>query len=253
MASPEVRLGDQNMTVNQEMEMIWDVVDVNPQGDAVVHQKFDRVRTKMNMPQIGAIEYDSASEQPPVGLAAMLAPVYKAMTDAEFELTMTSRGEIKDVKIPQRLLEALTKSPNAAALGDLATPDGFKKMMSQSALVLPENAPQVGEQSSTKVELNTPMGGKQIVETTYRYDGTKDVDGVTCAVFQPNMKMSYEGENQPKIKAQESEGEILFNGEAGRLNSSKLSQKLTMEQAGGVQMQIDQTITVEVKPADEKR
>jgi uncharacterized protein DUF6263 len=243
-------LGEQNMTIHQVMNMIWNVVDAKEGGDALIRQKFDRVQTKMTMPPLGVIEYDSASDQAPVGLAAMLAPIYKALTEAEFELTMTPRGEIKDVKIPEKLIEALKTSPNAAALGDLATPDGFKKMMSQSALVLPENAPQAGEQSATKVELSAPGGGKQIVETTYRYDGTKDVDGVNCAVFQPTLKMAYEGENQPKIKEQESSGEILFNVEAGRLHSSKLDQKMTMEQGAGMQMKINQTIAVEVKPAE---
>jgi hypothetical protein len=243
-------LGDQNMTIHQVMNMIWNVVESKEDGDALIRQKFERVQTKMTMPPLGVIEYDSTSDQAPVGLAAMLAPVYKALTESEFELTMTPRGEIKDVKIPEKLIEALKASPNAAALGDLATPDGFKKMMSQSALVLPENAPQAGEQSDTKVEMSAPFGGKQIIDTTYRYDGTKDVDGVTCAVFQPTLKMAYEGENQPKIKEQESSGEILFNVDAGRLHSSKLNQKMTLEQAAGMLMKINQTIAVEVKPAE---
>jgi hypothetical protein len=204
----------------------------------------------MNMPPVGVIEYDSASNEAPVGFAAMLAPVYKALTESEFELTITDRGEIKDVKIPEKLIESLKNSPNAAAMGDLATPDGFKKMMSQSALVLPEKAPTEGEQSATKVELNAPMGGKQIVETTYRYEGTRDVDGATCAVFRPTLKMSYEGGNQPNIKEQESSGEILFNVDAGRLHSSKLDQKMVMEQGAGMQMKIGQSIAVEVKPAE---
>jgi hypothetical protein len=176
--------------------------------------------------------------------------MYKALTEAEFELTMTNRGEIKDVKIPEKLLEALKNSPNSAALGDLTTPEGFKKMLSQSALVLPEKQPQPGEQSSTKTEVNLPTGGKQIVETTYRYDGTKDIDGITCAVFQPTLKMAYEGDNQPKIKEQESTGEILFNIEAGRLHSSKLDQSMAMEQAAGMQMKLNQSIAVEVKAAE---
>jgi hypothetical protein len=243
-------LGNQNMQIHQVMNMIWDVVEAKEDGDALIRQKFDRVQTKMTMPPLGVVEYDSASDQAPVGIAAMLAPVYKALTEAEFELTMTPRGEIKDVMIPEKLIEALKASPNAAALGDLATPDGFKKMMSQSALVLPENAPQAGEQSETKVEMGAPFGGKQIVQTTYRYDGTKDIDGVTCAAFQPTMTMAYEGENQPKIKEQESSGEILFNIAAGRLHSSKLDQKMTMEQAAGMLMTINQKIAVEVKPAE---
>ena len=56
-------LGEQNMTIHQVMNMIWNVVDAKEGGDAVIRQKFDRVQTKMTMPPVGVIEYDSASDQ----------------------------------------------------------------------------------------------------------------------------------------------------------------------------------------------
>jgi hypothetical protein len=238
----------QSAKIHQEMTMVWDIIETTEDG-AKIRQKFDRVQTKLETPE-GTLEYDSASDQPPVGQAAALAPLYKALIDAEFELTMTPRGEIKDVKIPDKLLETLKISPNAAALGDLTTPEGFKKTMSQTALVLPEDMPQPGEETTTRTESNDPSGAKQIVETTYRYEGTKQVDGVTCAVFLSNMKISYEGNNSPKINAQDSSGETLFNTGAGRMHSSKLDQKMTIEQAAGVQTTIDQSITFELKLAD---
>jgi hypothetical protein len=182
----------------------------------------------------------------------MFAPMFKALSQAEFELTMTPRGEIKDVKVPEEVINALKSSPGAMAMGDLATPEGFKKMISNGALVLPENAPQPGEQWSTKIELTMPGSGKQIVETTYRFEGMKEVDGTQFAVFKPNLKMTFEGNPQMTVKDQESSGEILFNVEAGRLHSSALNQKLTMTQAGGVEAKIDQTIKVAVTPAEEE-
>ena len=50
-------------------------------------------------------------------------------------------------------------------------------MISQGALVLPEDPPKKGETWTTKVEMNNPAVGKQMVETTYRYEGTKEIDG----------------------------------------------------------------------------
>jgi hypothetical protein len=242
-------LGAQNVSMRQEMDMTWEVQGVNDDGEAVIQQKFERVKMNMTLP-VGVIEYDSKSEAAPVGAAAMLAPMYKTLTEAEFELTMTARGEIKDVKIPDEVLAALKNSPGAAAMGDMATPEGFKKMISQGALVLPESAPKPGDSWSTKVEMNNPTGGKQVIETTYRYEGTKDVDDVTFAVFRPSLKMSFEGTDQAKIKEQNSSGEVLFNVEAGRLHSSKLEQKVSIEQALGIQTKIDQTIAVTVTPAE---
>ncbi len=245
-------LGPQNVTMHQELGMTWDVQDVTQEGDAVIQQKIDRVKMKMTLPApVGAIEYDSSSEKLPVGPAAMLAPMYKAMTQGAFTITMTPRGEITDVKIPEAVVAALKNSPGAAAMGDMASAEGFKKMISQGSLVLPEGPPKEGEEWTTKVEVNNPAAGKQIVETTYRYVGTKDVEGVQFAEFQPTIKTNFEGA-QVKISEQTSDGEILFNMAEGRLDSSKLEQHVTIEQPGGGQTKIDQEIVVNVKPAGEK-
>lgn len=250
-------LGDQSVTMRQEMDMTWEVIGVNEEGEAVIRQEFERVKMKMTLPPpVGVIEYDSKSDAAPAGPAAMLAPLYKVMTEAEFELTMTPRGEIKEVKIPDELLAALKNSPGASALGDMATPEGFKKMISQGALVLPEEAPQPGNEWSTKVEVTNPMAGKQVIETTYRFEGMKEVDGTTYAAIEPTLEMSFEGTEQVQMKVseQDSSGEILFNAEAGRLYSSNLKQNVTIDIAVGGQMlqqKIDQQIDVKVTPAEE--
>ena len=263
--------GQLNTTMRQEMEMTWDVQGVDTKtGEAVIKQKFDRVKMKMTTPA-GGFEYDSKSEAAPTGLGAMIAPMYKAMTNGEFEITMTARGEVKDVKIPAEVLEALKNSPGAAAMGDIASAEGFKKMISQGALVLPEAAPKDGETWATKVEMNNPAVGKQTVETTYTYSGTKEVDGTTYAVIKPQLKMDFESkpaeaaEGQPKppvpqlsmkIAEQSSDGEVLFNIEKGRLYSTTLQQKVTIDATVNgqtIQQKIDQKIDVKVTPAGEKK
>jgi hypothetical protein len=259
-------------TMRQEMNMTWDVQGVDEKsGEAVIRQKFDQIKMKMNTP-VGGFEYDSKSEEAPSGLGAMIAPMYKAMTEGEFEITMTARGEVKDVKIPEQVLNALKNSPGAAAMGDIASADGFKKMISQGALVLPNDAPKKGESWTTKVEMKNPAVGKQTVETTYTYEGTKDVDGTTFAVIRPQLKMDFENKpadaqpDQPqqpapqqqlqmKIKEQSSDGEVLFNIKAGRLQSTTLKQNVAIDAtvAGKpIQQKIDQKIDVTVSPAGAK-
>ena len=250
-------VGQLETKMRQEMDMTWNVDDVNAEGEAVIRQTFDRVQMKMTTPA-GEFTYDSDSVEAPAGLAAMIAPMYKAMTEAEFIITMTDRGEVKDVKIPEEVVTALKNSPGAAAMGDLATAEGFKKMIAQGALVLPETAPQQGESWSSKVEMNNPMVGKQTVETTYRYEDTKEMDGATYAVIRPELKMEFANNPQPniqmKITDQSSDGEVLFNIEEGRLHTSTLHQNVTLDiTAGGQSMKqkIDQTIDVKVSPAEE--
>jgi Family of unknown function (DUF6263) len=269
MAAEGGPLGNMNTTMNQQMDMTWDVQEVKENGDAVIKQKFDRVKMKMTTP-LGGFEYDSQSKEPPAGLAAMLAPMYKAMTSGEFIITMTGRGEVKDVSVPEEMVNALKNSPGAAMMGDLATSEGFKKMISQGALVLPEGKPKKGEEWSTTVAINNPVAGKQTVETTYRYEGTKEIEGTTYAVIRPELKMDFgagdENQNpdqpqqpqQPNVKMeiaeQSSEGEVLFNIKEGRLHSSELKQNVTIDvTAGGQAMKqkIEQKIVVKVKPTAE--
>lgn len=257
-------------TMRQDMDMTWDVQGVDKStGEAVIKQKFDRIKLKLTSPIIN-VDYDSKSDTPPVGFAAQIAPMYKAMTSNEFEITMTARGEVKDVKIPEEVIAALKNSPGASQMGDLTSPEGFKKMLSQGALVLPDNVPKKGETWSTKVEINNPQAGKQSVETVYTYEGTKDMDGATYAVIKPQLKMAFEGqavavEGQPKPPAppvsmkvvdQNSDGEILFNISKGRLSSTTLRQNVTIEASAAGrtgQQKIDQKIEVKVATADEKK
>jgi hypothetical protein len=258
-------------STHQEMEMSWDVQGVNEQGEAVIRQKFNRIKVKTIGPR--PLEYDSKSETPPTGYAALLAPVFKAMTENEFEITITARGEVKDIRIPEQVLKEIKNAPNAASMGDLATPDGFQKMISKGAMVLPKDPPKAGETWSTKTESKNPFIGKQFTETTYRYDGSKEINGIRCAVFHPTTKVEFE-KNEPaptadpskkaavppglqtKIKAQSSDGEVLFNIEGGRLLSRSLKQNLTVEASAAgqsIELNIDQKIDVQVTLVGEKK
>jgi hypothetical protein len=245
--------GQVNSNVHQVMDMTWDVQGVNDQGEAVIQESFDRVQMKMTGPM--AVDYDSAKDAPATGLAAQFAPMFKAMTKSPFEVTMTARGEIKDVKVPQEVLDALKTSAGATQMGDLATPEGFQKMIMQGSFTLPEKAPEKGEHWSTNVSLNNPVGGKQTVETAYTYDGTKDVNGATMAVFRPEITMTFEGTPQMKmtVKDQKSDGELLFNVKEGRLDSMQLKHDVTMEvnvANQNLQQQINQNIQLKLTPKE---
>jgi hypothetical protein len=276
-ANPEVEAKgiatQQAMTsmIEQALEMTWNVQGVDEAtGEAVIGLKFDRVKMKMTMP-IGTFEYDSKSEVAPTGLGAAIAPMYKALTEGEFELTMTARGEVKDVKIPDQVIEALKSASGAIKLGDLATPEGFKKVISQGALVLPEKSPKPGESWNAKLVMNDSLGS-QTVETIYYYEGTKDIGGTNYAVIRPELKMEFASQPKPaakepqqppqmqpaqmKVKDQSSGGEVLFNIKEGRLHSAVQKQNVDMEASRGgefVDWKVAQRIDVEVNPASEKK
>ena len=55
-------------------------------GDAVIEQKIDRIRMKMTAPGGQGFDYDTDSEEPAVGMAAMVAPAMEAMTAGMVDL-----------------------------------------------------------------------------------------------------------------------------------------------------------------------
>ncbi len=275
-----VAVGEQVIAkMHQEMEMIWDVEGVDTAtGEAVINQKFDRIKLKLTSPR-GNIDYDSKDDKVATGLEAQIAPLYKAISQGDFELTVTSRGEIKDAKIPKDVLAALKSLADSTAgasaqketkkegtaedlsnspFGDYATESGFKKMISKSVFVLPKDAPKQGEASKTSVQLTNNDGDKQVVESSYTYEGTKDVDGVTLAVFKPQLTLSFAdggGAGKSTIEQQSSDGEALFDIAKGRLRSMKLEQHVTINSTSAgqpAQEKLDQTIDVQVSPRTEK-
>jgi hypothetical protein len=241
--------------LHQEMDVTWTVVGVKDDSEAVIAQKIGNIKLSMTGPRGEKIEYDSAGSDDTASLSAMVAPVYDALTKGEFEFTMTARGEVKDVKVDEAVLEALKNSPGAAMLGDVATAEGLQRMLVKWALVLPEKAPAVGEElKKTRVAMKSAVAGDQVVESSYRYEGTKEVDGRTYAVFRPGLEITFTGKEseRTKLKEQDSSGEVLFDVAAGRLQSATLKRGLTMDVtvAGEtVEQQVEQTVEVKLSPS----
>ena len=251
-----VPAGGSTTTMHQQLDMQWEVKEVKADGDAIIGQTIKRVRMKMTGGNGEGFEYDSDNQQPATGMAAMFAPMYEAMMQGQIDVTMTARGEVTDVKIPDQLVTALKSVPGAANMGDAATAEGFKKMFTQGAMTLPETAPTEGEKWSSDIAMAAPMMGKITVETTYLYKGTKQVDGATCAVIEPSLTTTFGGQTQVPmtVKDQSSGGQILFNEDAGRLQSSLIKQNMTLSAALGdrtIEQTIQQTTNVTLTPAAE--
>jgi hypothetical protein len=186
----------------------------------------------------------------------MAGPLYKAMINSTFQIKMTPRGEIVDVVIPDSLVEAIKSIPGAAAMGDMFSAEGFERMMMQGAMTLPEENPEPGDSWSTKTEFSNPVFGKQIVEMSYEFQETREVDGQSLAVFKPTMTMSFEGgaEMQAKIKEQQSSGEVVFNTSAGRLDSTMIKMSMMMElnvSGQTINQPFEQSVEMKLTPVEE--
>lgn len=144
--------GKMAFTAAQTLNISWDVKSVNEKGDAVIEQKIDRIYKKMTAPGGEGFEYDTDSEEPAVGVAAMIAPTMEAMTAGQFDFTMSPRGDVYDAKISDELLAAIKNGPG----GEDGAVEQFKSIVSQIAFVLPENLPKPGEVWASKIAVADP-------------------------------------------------------------------------------------------------
>ena len=219
--------------LQQTLDMTWKIEQVNEQGLATLIQTVERVRMDMQAPGQPAMHYDTDSDDPPAGFAAMLVPLFKAMTTEPFRITITPRGEIKTLEVPEALSKAMQSTPGAAMMGDMFSDAGFRKMIQQSSLILPEPKDlEPGYEWTTEAEMKNGQFGQLNAETTYTYLGPREVAEKPLEVFKFALKLEFgegPGGVQMDVVDQESNGEILFSREAGRLASSKLQQEMEIK------------------------
>ena len=217
----------------QLIDLTWKVEAVDEQGHAKIRQTVDRTRMKMQAPGQPTLKYDSDSEDDPAGFAAMLTPLYRAMIEHAFSMTMSPRGEITNVEIPEQLSLAMKNVPGIDKKDEMFSSDGFKTLVQNNSLVLPKPADlSPGYQWSKNTSMESKQFGSSAFTMTYRYLGPYEVKGKEIEAFSVSMKMEF-GKTiagvELEILDQKSAGEILFDREAGRLESSKLQQDVELQ------------------------
>lgn len=226
-----------NSKMKQQMDMQWKVDDVKSDGTAQITQKVTRVRFTMTLPPPlnQTIEYDSDDGNAAGGpLGAAIGNTLGAMVNAESKMTVDSKGEILDFKMPPELVEKLKQqAENASPFGGggagAVSEDSLKQMVSYGFLSFPDKALGNGDSWSNDVEHENPLG-KVVTQTKYTYGGTAE-NGLHRIRSTHNMSLDPDPNAQidVKMKSSEGTGEILFDNDAGRLRENKTTQKMTME------------------------
>jgi hypothetical protein len=247
---------DITMNMNQDIDMAWRVLKVEPSGKAQIEQKIGRIRMTMDgLPGVGKIEYDSKDGKEPEGpIGKILGPILNALAGAEFTVTMDPRGEISDVKLPDKLAEAMKNLPaGGQGLGDMFSPEGLKRLVNQGGLVLPQEPVSKGKAWDQKVEMKMPFGMMKVVNQM-TYEGTEDKGGKTLQRIGVTPKVTIEPDpNAPiniKTKATDAKGTAYFNNTAGRLVEMQMVQNMQMDIGAGGQditQNIRTTTTLKLK------
>ncbi len=220
--------------INQDTNMQWLIEEVNEDGTAIIKQSIDGMRLAMKGP-IGSFSYDSNSDEEVSGpVASMIKPILDSLKGAQFTVTMSSRGEIENIEVPDGVIQAMKKVPNAQMMGEMFSKEGFQKMMSTGSLTFPEGELTVGDEWSASFEMKNPaLGGKQAIVTKYRYAGQETVEGSSYDKFDVSIMLDFGEGNvaggKLKITEQESTGTILFDRSAGRMKSAEINMNMDME------------------------
>jgi hypothetical protein len=228
------------------------VGEVAADGSAQLTLSFDQLQLTIKTP-VMEIAYDSQSNDEVQGFAAMIAPTMRALAAAKFTMTMSPQGKITDVDVPEEVAQALAAAPGAQLIGEFATAEGLKKTITQFLLELPETLEPGGEWT-TSFEMENATTGVQKMETTYKYVGPKEVDGLTLEAFAPTFVMSFGGGGAvtPTATNQSTSGEVLFNREAGRVESADAEYSIDLTaDVGGRQMTQAITSTTKLQWVEE--
>lgn len=220
------------ITIDTTLEQDWQVDEVADDGAATVTQEFRRIAVKLELPQSGAIAYDSAVTKKPTAEAKQLAESLGPLVGGKLKVKLATTGEILDVSLDEALASHLEKLPADAGWKGMFTRDGMRQLLRQSLVVFPREPVQAGGAWQRQLDIAAPLG--KIRQTSdYRYVGPESRDMRMLERIDVTSRVTVgQGEGPappPTIKEQSQTGQLWFDAAAGRLAESSSTQKLRTE------------------------
>jgi hypothetical protein len=246
--STKVMGRDIKSTRSHTVNLSWNVKSVAENGDADVGLRFDRVRMHVEQPPI-TLDFDSASDkiEAPEPFGSMGRQI-KAMAGVEFTFRMKPTGAIEDVQVPEATLRSLRAGLDGDSGGAaMFSEQGVKDILVHSSPPpFPEGALEPGKSWSGKpARIPTPLG-TMVMDKIFTFQGP-DPKSAKLMSIGTETKVSLEpAENATvsgKIMATEGRGSLVFDADAGRIVSSRLTQKVEMQLSGPAEQRIEQTET----------
>jgi hypothetical protein len=231
-----------DVKLKQVIDTVWTVKSVDSEGNAELSQKMERIQLTMNTPFTGEVHYDSKKpdEQPPPELWDRIGKPIEAMLEGEFTMKVSPTGKVSDLKLPEKLTQALQEQRGGGAQsmmmgGGLFTENTIRQTIEQGVLILPEQG--VGEGVTWSREYENKMGplGTQKIAVTYSYGGKEKQNGKVLEKIASKTKVEFEPaeggdiDAEMEITEQEGSGSVLFDSEAGKTVFSQNKQELTIE------------------------
>lgn len=238
----EVGMGKSPMKVSQKMVYVIrnTVQDVDADGTATIETVYERLQMDMDNP-MSKIKFDSAKPDDAQADNPMLKSMLMSLNEP-FTIIMSSRGEIKDVKGMDKIIDKMEKdmptlTPEMKkALGS----DGFKDMMSQGGMVFPTKPVVVGDSWTRTSSTDMPMFGTMkstIVSTLKR---TEQEPGLTLAAIESDTTIERTNANvKPLVPGMVVK---LTDGRGTSSSSFDMTAGRLLKQTGKMNITIDMTM-----------
>jgi len=208
----------------------WSTKALGENGDADITQKIERLTMKIEAPPYLPMEFDSNS--PNNSVPEPFEPVVKqlkAAVGAEFSFQMKPTGEIYDIKIAEATLKKLREGLEQGDR-DTFSEQALKDQVSQtSPPPFPKDPVEPGKTwSAAPNRVPTPTG-TLVLDRSFTFQGP-DSKNPNLMFITMNGRVTLEPAPNltAKIRAQEGKGSVSFDAQAGRLVSSKGTQKTEM-------------------------
>lgn len=243
---------DMEVPIEMSMNMTWNVISA--EGDVyTTEQTIDRMRMKMDIPMMGAIDIDTNKDKAGLdAMAAQMADSIYALIGEKFTIVMNSRGEVTKVVLPDSMENA--GDPNNP-MSQMFSADQFKQMSSMATF--PEGAVAAGDSWDKDDAIDSPMGNMKM-SNKLTYKGVETVDGRSLSRIDVDTKIDLDvtggeqfGMTMNLTKAG-GNSTIYFDNAAGVIvkQTGNQSMEISMDMGGqvmGMTMKQDQTITFKPK------
>ncbi len=231
----EMTLEDRSFssTFTMAMDLSTKAVAGEPGGAWRLEQTITGLRFHMDLPppMEGNFHYDTT--RPAEGrdgpLGELLSTYLDAMVGNPFSLTMDSRGNITDVRLPEAVKAALQDHQVLAQVGAFFTEEHLRRMMTDVGVRLPLPPVHPGARWAVTQPMKMPFGS-QTLAMDLTYDGPTGT-GLYAINGTLHLTMNMDGAPLPmtlEIADQQGTVALLLDNDRGVLVRSHIDQRLTM-------------------------
>jgi hypothetical protein len=231
--------------------------------------KTERLKVQHKLGPLGDYKFDSEVAERETGsmLGDALTPLYERLCGGELQITLTPRGDVKQVKgYTEMVGELLKNNPIASQFAAGGSDNAAVAGVQQHTLRFREDPVSPGDMWEHPIEVELPGLGTGKGKAIYTFTGMKEVDGRKIAEISLNQSLSFDisletmgAKVTGTISTGNFAGKAEFDPEAGRLLSMKIEQtlsgRLSVDVAGktiNIDQEQTQTDTVELVPAEPK-